>query len=118
MVSLERVLRMRSDDEYRAVFQGTAVMRAKRDGLARNAAVVAANTHAEDLFPLLQEVAQRDPSALVRQHALWATAVMAPRVGQGAIAEVKALFDRSANDCDEGVQEELFTLRTQLRNFA
>ena len=118
IVSLERVLRMRSDDEYRAVFQGTAVMRAKREGLARNAAVVAANTHAEDLFPLLQEVAQRDPSALVRQHALWATAVMAPRLGEGAIAGVKALLDRGAHDSDKGIQEELLTLRTQLRNFA
>jgi hypothetical protein len=80
--------------------------------------VVAANTHAEELFPLLQEVAQCDPSALVRQHALWATAVMAPRVGEGAIATVKVLLDRSAHESDKGVQDELLTLRTQLRNFA
>ena len=117
-VSLERVLRMRSDEEYRAVFQGTAVMRAKREGLARNAAVVAANTHAEALLPLLEDVARHDPSPLVRQHAVWATAVMASRVGEGATAGAKALLDVAARDDAEGVREEVQTLRAQLRNFA
>jgi epoxyqueuosine reductase len=117
-VSLERVLRMRSDEEYRGMFQGTAVMRAKREGLARNAAVVAANTHAEGLFPLLGEVVRGDPSPLVRQHALWATAVMASRMGEGAIAEVKTLLDAAVHDGHHGVQEEVRTLRAQLRNFA
>jgi epoxyqueuosine reductase len=117
-VSLERVLRMRSDDEYRDRFQGTAVMRAKRSGLARNAAVVAANTHAEDLFPLLKEVAKGDPSPLVRQHSVWASAVMASRMGEGAVAEVQTLLDRAARDSDCAVREEVVTLRTQLRNFA
>ncbi len=117
-VSLERVLCMRSDDEYRDHFQGTAVMRAKRSGLARNAAVVAANTHAEDLFPLLKEVAKGDPSPLVRQHSVWASAVMASRMGEGAVAEVQTLLDRAARDSDYAVREEVVTLRTQLRKFA
>ena len=118
LVSLERVLRIRSDEEYRDVFQGTAVMRAKRSGLARNAAVVAANTHAETLYPLLREVAQGDPSALVRQHALWATAVMATRIGEGSVAQAKTLLERAAQDNDRAVRDEVVTLRTQLRNFA
>ena len=117
-ISLERVLRMRTDDEYRAVFQGTAVMRAKREGLARNAAVVAANTHAENLFPLLGEVARHDPSPLVRQHAVWASAVMASRLGEGAVGVVKGLLDGAARDDAEAVREEVRILRTQLRNFA
>ncbi len=117
-VSLERVLRMRSDEEFREVFQGTALMRAKREGLARNAAVVAANTHAEELFPLLKEVARRDPSPLVRQHSLWATAVMASRMGEGAVDTAKALLDVAASDGAEGVREEARELRAQLRNFA
>jgi len=118
IVSLERVLRMRSDEEYREVFQGTAVMRAKREGLARNAAVVAANTHAEGLFPLLCEVVRSDPSPLVRQHALWAAGVMGSRMGEGAVVEVKELLDLAGRDDHLGVQEEVRTLRGQLRNFA
>jgi epoxyqueuosine reductase len=117
-VSLERVLRMRSADEYRDVFQGTAVMRAKREGLARNAAVVAANTHAESLLPLLREVAQGDSSPLVRQHALWAVARMSSRMGEGAIAEVKGLLDAAVRDGEPAILEEVSILRTQLRNFA
>ena len=93
-------------------------MRAKREGLARNAAVVAANTHAEDLLPLLEDVARHDPSPLVRQHAVWATAVMASRVGEGATAGAKALLDVAARDDAAGVREEVQTLRAQLRNFA
>ncbi|MEY4667518.1 MAG: hypothetical protein RL518_217 [Pseudomonadota bacterium] len=116
-VSLAQVLRMRTDEEYRAVFQGTALMRAKREGLARNAAVVAANTHAEDLFPLLGEVARYDPSPIVRQHSLWAAAVMASRMGEGAIATARGLLDASSRDAAEGVQEEVRTVRAQLRNF-
>ncbi len=118
VVSLERVLRMRSDEEYREVFQGTAVMRAKREGLARNAAVVAANTHVEGLFPLLCEVVRGDPSPLVRQHALWAAAVMGSRMGEGEVAKVKELLDLAGREEHLGVQEEVLTLRAQLRNFA
>jgi epoxyqueuosine reductase len=118
VISLERVLRMRSDEEYRAVFQGTAVMRAKREGLARNAAVVAANTHAEDLLPLLGEVVRHDPSPLVRQHAVWSAAVMASRMGEVAVSSAKALLDLAARDEEDGVREEVLTVRAQLRNFA
>lgn len=118
VVSLERVLRMRTDEEYAAFFQGTAVMRAKRTGLARNAAIVAANTHAEHLFPLLWEVAERDPSALVRRHALWASAVIASRAGEGDVATVKTLLDTASQDRDEGVREECSMIRTQLRKFS
>jgi epoxyqueuosine reductase len=117
-VSLERVLRMRGDEEYRAVFQGTAVMRAKREGLARNAAVVAANTHAEHLIPLLGEVVRHDGSPLVRQHSVWATAVMASRLGEGALSSAKALLDIAARDEAESVRQEVLTIRSQLRNFA
>jgi epoxyqueuosine reductase len=109
---------MRSDEEYRAVFQGTAVMRAKREGLARNAAVVAANTHAEDLLPLLGEVVRHDPSPLVRQHAVWSAAVMASRMGEVAVSSAKALLDLAARDEGDGVREEVLTVRAQLRNFA
>ena len=118
VVSLERVLRMRTDEEYAAVFQGTAVMRAKRTGLARNAAIVAANTQAEHLFPLLREVAERDSSGLIRRHALWASAVIASRAGEGDVVTVKTLLDTASQDRDDGVREECAMIRAQLRKFA
>jgi epoxyqueuosine reductase len=118
VVSLERVLRMRTDEEYSAVFQGTAVMRAKRSGLARNAAIVAANTHDESLFSLLVEVAEGDSSGLVRRHALWASAVIASRTGEGDVTKVKLLLDTASRDDDAGVREECGMIRTQLRKFA
>lgn len=117
-ISLERVLSLKDDAEYTGLFQGTALMRAKRVGLARNAAVVAANTHAEHLFPLLAEVAQGDPSPIVRRHALWASAVIASRGGSGEVERVKNLLDRAARELDQGVRDECDLVRAQLRNFA
>ena len=52
-------------------FSGTAVMRARREGLARNACVALGNTGGENAVEAL-EIAMRDPSALVREHAAWA----------------------------------------------
>ena len=46
--------------------------RAKRRGLARNAAVVLGNRgHPEDL-PALRQAAELDPDEMVREHARWA----------------------------------------------
>jgi epoxyqueuosine reductase len=118
VVSLDQVLRMRTDEEYAAVFQGTAVMRAKRAGLARNAAIVAANTHVEPLLPLLREVVLHDASGLVRRHALWAGAIIASKVGEVDIGRMKTVLDTASQDSDVGVREECGMIRTQLRKFA
>jgi epoxyqueuosine reductase len=61
-----------SEAEYRATYAGTAVTRAKRRGLARNAAVVLANSgdpRAE--APLLRALREHD-EPLARGHAAWA----------------------------------------------
>lgn len=117
-LSLERVLTIKDDAEFSKIFQGTPLMRAKRIGLARNAAIVASNTHAEHLFPLLCELGQGDPAPLVRRHALWASAVMASRSGGGDVERVRGLLDRAAREADGGVREECDLIRAQLRNFA
>ena len=52
-------------------FAGTAVMRAKREGLARNACVALGNTGDESAVAALAR-ALDDPSPLVREHAAWA----------------------------------------------
>lgn len=52
-------------------FAGTAVMRARREGLARNACVALGNTAGPGAVEALSR-AMRDPSPLVRGHAAWA----------------------------------------------
>lgn len=118
MISLEQVLALKTDKAFSDVFQGTAIMRTKRAGLLRNAAVVAANTHAAHLAPVLRRVAESDESPLIRRHALWASAVIAQREGADASKVVTTLLDKAQRDPDPGLQEEVSMIRSQLRNFA
>jgi len=115
-LSLRTVISMRTDEEFRAFFKGTAIVRAKREGLVRNAAVVAANTGSADLLDALLESAERDPSGVVRRHALWAAAVLGDRERDGALRRVLAFVDRVDRGDDEALQEELRELSTQLPN--
>jgi epoxyqueuosine reductase len=59
------------DEAFRAAFRGSPVKRAKRRGLARNAAVVLGNIGDERDMPALAR-ASNDPDPLVRQHVAWA----------------------------------------------
>lgn len=63
-------LRM-SEEEFRRAFRDTAVYRAKRRGLARNAAIVLGNTAGPDALTALAESLQ-DPDEAVRDAAAWA----------------------------------------------
>jgi epoxyqueuosine reductase len=70
------------DAGFRERYRGTAVTRAKRRGLARNAAVVLGNGGDASVRPTLQRVANEDPDPMVREHAAWALArVSASREG-------------------------------------
>jgi epoxyqueuosine reductase len=60
-----------SDDEFRRRFRGTALMRAKRRGLLRNAALVLGNRGDPDALPALRR-ALHDAEPLVRDAAQWA----------------------------------------------
>lgn len=57
---------------FRARFRHTAVYRARREGLARNAAVVLGNTRNPEAVPPLAQALEGDPSPVVRGHAAWA----------------------------------------------
>ncbi len=84
---------------FRARFRKSAVRRAGRDGLVRNACVAAGNSGdaalIEPLTPLLA-----DASPVVRLHAAWALG----RLGKGALP---ALHDRQLVEPDIGVLEEI-----------
>jgi epoxyqueuosine reductase len=58
------------DDAFRERFRGTPIKRAKRRGLARNAAIALGNAGASR--EALQNAAQSDPDPLVREAAEWA----------------------------------------------
>lgn len=69
--SLEKLARM-SEEEFRTLYSGTAVTRAKRAGLARNAAVALGNSRDERAEPILRRMLARHDQPLARGHAAWA----------------------------------------------
>lgn len=69
---LKELLECRSEIQFLERFAGTALMRAKRPGLLRNAAIIAGNSRDLTLVGPLGEAVLTDSSPLVRQHAAWA----------------------------------------------
>ncbi len=69
---LAEILRLQTDEEFTEKFAGSPMKRTKREGLVRNACVVAANVGATKLLPLLHNLSKHDKSDVVREHATWA----------------------------------------------
>jgi epoxyqueuosine reductase len=74
-----RALLAMSVPEFQQQFKGSPMKRAKRRGLARNAAVVLGNVATRDDVPLLEAALSHD-EPLVREHAAWAFERAAARV--------------------------------------
>lgn len=106
MISLAEVLSLRTDAEYVARFGGTPLMRAKREGLLRNAAIVASNTGIPELLPALRDAFFDDSSGVVRAHSLWSMARISGALGNAAQADTKGLILRGLQDSDPAVQAE------------
>jgi epoxyqueuosine reductase len=70
-VGLAQILSIQTDEEFKTLFGGTALSRAGRSGLLRNACVAAGNLGRKDLLPVLRQWT-RDRDPLVRDHAVWA----------------------------------------------
>jgi epoxyqueuosine reductase len=62
------------DEAFRQTFHGSPIKRAKRRGLARNAALVLGNRAEAEARPVLERAAQADPEPVVRDAANWALA--------------------------------------------
>jgi epoxyqueuosine reductase len=92
--TLAREVLAMTDDTFRAAFKSSPVKRAKRRGLARNAAVVLGNVGVADDVPALAH-ALTDPEPLVRQHAAWALGRLATVDAQRAL-EVRAHVEDDA----------------------
>jgi epoxyqueuosine reductase len=97
--SLPWLLEM-SETAFRETYRGTPVIRAKRPGLARNAAVALGNTRDDAaIAPLAAALAGHD-SSLVRLHAAWS-------LGRFDAGTARAALDRAQrNDPDPDVRAE------------
>jgi epoxyqueuosine reductase len=80
------------DAAFRAAFAGSPIKRAKRRGLARNAAVVLGNQAHADARLTLERAAANDPEPVVRDAATWALTRL--DVSAQAAAEVPMVSDR------------------------
>ncbi|MCC6790590.1 MAG: tRNA epoxyqueuosine(34) reductase QueG [Thermomicrobiales bacterium] len=89
-----------SESEFRAVYRGSAVLRAKRRGLARNAAVALGNVGDDAALPTLIHALREHDEPLVRGHAAWAAGVI------GGPAARLALDRARKDDPDLSVREE------------
>lgn len=98
-LSINEVLSIASDEAFRQRFRHTALLRTKRRGLVRNAAIVAANTKYEAAVPLLTSLTQFDPDPIVRGHAVWALAQFHDK-------RLAAVIERALKDEDPFVRQE------------
>jgi epoxyqueuosine reductase len=97
-----------TEEEFRARFQGTPILRAKRVGLKRNACVALGNRRDPAAVPALARALVEEES-LVRSHAAWAL----DQIG-GSAAEA-ALKQALAREGDSAVLAEIAEALVELR---
>ncbi|MFW6074704.1 MAG: tRNA epoxyqueuosine(34) reductase QueG, partial [Chloroflexota bacterium] len=98
--SLELLATM-DDKQYLDLFAGTAVTRAKRRGLARNAAIALGNSGSTDAYPILRRMLYEHDEPLARQHAAWGLQHLAPGLARADLAAARG------NESDPSVTEEI-----------
>ncbi len=86
-------------------FRDTPLRRAKREGLARNAAVVLGNRRDPRAVPALRHALHHDPSPMVREHAAWALGRIGTPQARQALQE--ALAHETHPEVRERIQREL-----------
>lgn len=97
---IEDLFKIRSNGDYEKKFRGTALLRAGRKQMLRNACLVLGNSGRPEAVPLLLQALQ-DPAPLVRGHAVWALARLS---GPGVREAIEAL---QAREEDSDVLEEI-----------
>ena len=98
-LEIERILGIRTEEEFEEIFAGTPLTRPGRAGLLRNCCVAAGNLKLERAVPALIGCLQNDPSPLVRGHAAWA-------LGEIGGAE-EALGEAAGTEEDAWCREEI-----------
>jgi epoxyqueuosine reductase len=75
-----------TEAEFRARYSGTALMRARWDGMRRNACVVLGNRADPVDVPQLSRVLRTDPDPVIRAHAAWALGRIADPAARASLA--------------------------------
>ncbi|MCA1669199.1 MAG: tRNA epoxyqueuosine(34) reductase QueG [Thermomicrobia bacterium] len=76
--------------EYRDRFRGRAIKRAKREGLARNAAVALGNSGDRAAVPALAAALADHDAPLIRSHAAWALGHLGGKPARAALERCRA----------------------------
>ena len=97
---LDRLLTM-SEPEFRGQYRGSAVLRTRRCGLARNAAVALGNSGTEHDLPVLISALESHDEPLVRGHAAWAIGYI------GGAAATRALDRARPMEPDSAIRGEI-----------
>ena len=108
LIDLVELLRM-SEEDFRERFKGTPIMRAKWDGMRRNACVALGNLADPKTVPALRDALETG-SILVRSHAAWALG----RIGTPDAR--RALENAAATETDEIVTGEIEAALAQMLN--
>ncbi len=99
-LEIKELFEIRSNSDYEKKFKGTALLRASRKQMLRNACLVLGNSGSPEALPYLEK-AMQDPAPLVRSHAAW---------GIGRIGGEKAqqvLKEYFAKETDPTVKAEI-----------
>lgn len=105
--SLEFLVTM-TDEQFYDIYSGTAVTRAKRRGLARNAAIALGNSADERSISMLETAVTEHDEPLVRGHAAWAIANLA------GTAARSTLVTRRSHETDSYVLDEIDRALSQI----
>ncbi len=98
--SLEALVSI-DEAEFYDLFRGTAVVRAKRRGMARNAVVALGNSQDLRAVPVVENAASQHDEPLVRGHAVWALGNL---LGIDARSSLRTL---TTTETDDYVQREI-----------
>jgi epoxyqueuosine reductase len=99
-----------SEAKFREVFRGTPVLRAKRRGMARNAAVALGNVGDDSSVPALVAALTEHDEPLARGHAAWALGRLGGRIAR------EALDRRRSTEPDASVVAEIEAALEQREN--
>lgn len=69
--SLAQILRM-DENKFQKAFAGSPLLRSKRQGIIRNAAVVIGNFPDSKYYPVLEEIIASETDPVIQAHAAWA----------------------------------------------
>ena len=78
-----------TEEEFKARFHGSPILRAKRRGFLRNVCVALGNLRRPEAVPALAEALAGDPDPLVRAHAAWALGRISGPEAQAALDEAR-----------------------------